>query len=151
MVTVGEAFSGRQHDAKLALRSPSSKPPWQAVAMHELSERCLHMDYSLSHGHYGGRPCSIDHIEAVGPVGPAVDQVLSFVITEPSPFALLAALSGTVRCQQPMIFWSMIMKRLTHAKACCVVTSRGVTNHILIISKPTVSHYVPPLSWDALR
>ena len=82
--------------------------PWTVRMM-------LNMDYSLSHGHHGIRPCSPDHIEAAGPVGPAVDQVLSFVITEPSPFALLAALLRTVRCQQPMIFWSMIMKRLTHA------------------------------------
>jgi hypothetical protein len=58
------------------------------------------------------------------------------VITEPSPFALLAALSGTVRCQQPMTFWSMIMKRLAHAKPCCVVAPREVTNHIQANSKP---------------
>ena len=50
----------------------------------------LLMNYSLSHGHHGTRPCNPDHGEAAGPVGPAVDRVLSFVITERSPFAMLA-------------------------------------------------------------
>ena len=31
--------------------------------------------YSLSHGHHGTRPCSPDHGEAAGPVGPAVARV----------------------------------------------------------------------------
>ena len=52
------------------------------------------IDYSLSHGHHGTKPCSSDHTEATGPVGLAVDRVLSFVITERSPFALLAASSA---------------------------------------------------------
>ena len=49
--------------------------------------------HSLSYDHQGFRPFSPDHKEAAGPVGSAVDRVLSFVITERSPFALLAASS----------------------------------------------------------
>ena len=60
--------------------------PWAARMM-------LHMDYSLSHGHCGLMPCSPVHKEAAGPVGPAVDRALPFVITEQSPFALLVASS----------------------------------------------------------
>ena len=56
------------------------------------------IDYSLSHGHHGTMPCSTDHLEAAGPMGPAVDRTLSFVITERSPFALLAALVGGPSC-----------------------------------------------------
>ena len=54
----------------------------------------LYMDYSLSHGHPGTRPCSPDQREAAGPVRLVVDRVLSFVITEQSPFALLVASSA---------------------------------------------------------
>ena len=50
--------------------SPQNGPnrhvmPWAARMM-------LHVDYSLSHGHYGTMSCSSDHREAAGPVGPAV-------------------------------------------------------------------------------
>ena len=59
--------------------------PWAACMM-------LHIwIISLPHGHHGTRPCSTDHGDAAGPVGPAVDSVLPFVITERSPFPLLAA------------------------------------------------------------
>ena len=67
--------------------------PWAARMI-------LHMDYSLSHGHHGTMPCSPDHREAVGPVGLVVDRVLSFVITEQSPFALARGLvSGPSRAK----------------------------------------------------
>ena len=69
------------------LHSPSSKPPQQAVAMREVSGRCLHMDYSFSHGHHGTRPCSSDHGEATRPVKPAVDRVTPFGTS----FAMLAS------------------------------------------------------------
>ena len=42
--------------------------------MRELSERCLHMDHSLSH--HGTRPRSSDRREAAGPMGLAVDRVI---------------------------------------------------------------------------
>ena len=51
----------------------------------------LHMEDSLFYGHHGTIPCSPDHREAAGPVGPTVDRVWSFVITVRAPFALLAA------------------------------------------------------------
>ena len=47
-----------------------------AAAMRELSERCLHMDHSLSH--HGTRPRSSDRREAAGPMGLAVDRVIPY-------------------------------------------------------------------------
>ena len=91
MAAFGKALSGPQHYAKSALHRPSSKPPLVGVAICgdacELSERCLHMDYSLSHDHKGTRPCSTDHGEAVRPVGSAEDRVIPFGTS----FAMLAS------------------------------------------------------------
>ena len=59
--------------AKLAIHTPQPLVE-AAAAMRELSERCLHMDHSLSH--HGTRPRSSDRREAAGPMGLAVDRVI---------------------------------------------------------------------------
>ena len=53
----------------------------------------LCMSYGLTHGHHGTSPCITDHREAVGPVGAPADHILSFVITQQAPFALLVTAS----------------------------------------------------------
>ena len=60
--------------------------PWAACMI-------IHVDYSLSQGHYGTRPCSADRREAAGPVRSPADHVLSFVITHQAPFGLLVSAS----------------------------------------------------------
>ena len=47
------------------------------------------MDYGLSHGHHGTKPCRSDHGEAARPMRPAVEHVLSFWSTQLAPFAPL--------------------------------------------------------------
>ena len=93
-------------------------------------EVMLAYGYSLSCGSQGFRPCSTDHGEAAGPVWPAVDCVLSFVITERSTFALLAASSGhrAVPCQGGDGTFDIINDSLIYAKPSCVVTPRSACN-----------------------
>ena len=69
---------------------------------------------------------------------PAVDRVLSFVITERSPFALLAGLVGgpSFLCQGGNGTFDMINKRLIYAKPSCVVTPKSACNDIQANCKP---------------
>ena len=81
--------------------------------------------YSLSYGHLGTRPCKPPHREATGTVGSPEDEVMSFMMTKQSPFALLVA-SSTGR---PMLRGTdtvdMLSKRLTYAILCCEVTPKS--------------------------
>ena len=58
------------------------------------------------------------------------------MITVRAPFALLAApFAGPPEVNTVLTFHETL-KRLTHAKPCCVVTPRSVKNHIQANSKP---------------
>ena len=108
----------------------------------------LYIDYSLSYGHQGTMPCRPYHRKAAGPVGSPVNEVMSFMMTEQSPFALLVALS---MCCCPMVRGSdtvdTLSKRLTYAILCCEATPKSEPKLMQANDEPVV----PPLSWIALK
>ena len=73
-------------------------------------------------------------------MGPAVDRVLSFVITEPS--CTVCTARGLVRgawavqCQGGDGTFGVISKRLIYAKPSCMVTPKSTFNDIQANSKP---------------
>ena len=109
----------------------------------------LQLNVSLSPGHHGTIPCSPDHGEAAGPMGPAVDRILSFVSSVRAPFAPLATPSGdrpaTVRGSSRaggvLVCYRRHMWRLTVGLqwltvSLRVTTQQGITwaKHLLIVS-----------------
>ena len=69
-------------------------------------------------------------------MGPAVDRILSFVITGRSPFALLSASSVGRPVPRGDGTFDMTNKRLIYAKPSCVVTYKSASNEFQANSKP---------------
>ena len=103
MATFGKGFYNHFSNTKLACAAIGRIGRRSRMQAKGHLRMLFHMDDSLSPGHHGTIPCSPDHGEAAGPVGPAVGRILSFVSSVRAPFAPLATPSGdrpgVVPCQ----------------------------------------------------